>query len=108
METIPEGFVWWITAVEIPVISALFWLVWRGRRESDAAVDHLHTLLDQRCSQLRDALSAFKLEVAKTYASRTDMRALESRLVEHLLRIESKLDKTALQAAEMSGYKNKS
>lgn len=55
-------------------------------------------MLEHRSDQLRDALSGFKLEVAKTYASQTDLRALESRLVEHLLRIESKLDATALKA----------
>jgi hypothetical protein len=47
---------------------------------------------------MREGLSAFKLEVAKSYASIADMKELEARLVGHLLRIEEKLDKTALKA----------
>ncbi len=105
MESIFQGLGWWITAVEIPVISCLFWLIWRTREQSENAVERLQSLLNQRCSQLREALGAFKLEVAKTYASHTDLRELETRLVEHLLRIEMKLDKTALKAAETAARK---
>ena len=54
-------------------------------------------MVDARHAQLREALSAFKLEAAKTYASTGELRELESRLVSHLLRIESKLDTTAMK-----------
>lgn len=87
----------WITAVELPLLSGLFWLIWRTRKEAEDAVDHLHERLDVRTSQLREALSSFKLEVAKSYASVTDMKDLETRIVAHLLRIEAKLDHTALK-----------
>jgi hypothetical protein len=87
----------WITAVDLPVFSGLFWLIWRTRREAEEAIDHLHERLDVRTSQLREALSSFKLEVAKNYASVGDMKDLETRIVSHLLRIESKLDHTALK-----------
>ena len=105
MENVFEGFAWWVTAVEIPIITGLFWLIWRTREESESAVERLQSQLNQRCSQLREALGAFKLEVAKTYACHTDLRELETRLVEHLLRIEMKLDKTALKAAETAAFK---
>ncbi|MCD8494062.1 MAG: hypothetical protein LRY39_01340 [Alphaproteobacteria bacterium] len=58
----------------------------------------MQTLLERRTEQLRDALNAFKLEVAKTYASQNDLRQVELRIVDHLLRIEAKLDTTALKA----------
>ena len=95
---ISEELVWWITAVDLPAMAGLFWLIWRTRQEAERNCAHVRTMLDCRSDQLRDALNAFKLEVAKTYASQHDLRDLETRLVEHLLRIESKLDVTALKA----------
>ncbi len=96
------NFTWWITAFELPAMAGLFWMIWRNRMDSDSAVDELSDALDRRSDQLRDALHAFKLEVAKTYASHTDLRDLEARLVGHLLRIEAKLDSTALKAEAAS------
>lgn len=61
--------------------------------------------LDVRCDQLREGLHAFKLEVAKTYASQQDLRVIEDRLVEHLLRMEAKLDATALKTESLSGQR---
>lgn len=90
--------IWWITAVDLPALGGLLWMIWRVRGETNQAIDDLQLTLDRRCGQLREALHGFKLEVAKTYASQRDLRALEHRLVEHLLRIESKLDATALKA----------
>ena len=98
MSTLSQDLVWWITVVDLPAMAGLFWLIWRTRQDGDRAVDHLHQVLDRRSDQLRDALNGFKLEVAKTYASQNDLRNLENRLVEHLLRIETKLDHTALKA----------
>ncbi len=98
MNEIPKELVWWITVIDLPAMAGLFWLIWRTRQDNDCAVTALQVLLDRRSDQLREALNAFKLEVAKTYASHTDLGNLENRLVEHLLRIESKLDRTALKA----------
>lgn len=93
-----HDLVWWITVFDLPAMAGLFLLIWRTRHESDEATSHLQTLLDRRTEQLREALSAFKLEVAKTYASQNDLRQVEMRIVDHLLRIEAKLDATALKA----------
>ena len=105
MTDISKELIWWISVVDLPAMAGLLALIWRTRQENGRDIDTLQTLLDRRCEQLRDALGAFKLEVAKNYASQSDMRALESRLVQHLLRIEAKLDKTALKA-EALGAKN--
>ena len=91
--TFPSHLIWWVTVIDIPVASTLFWMIWRGRKETETRLDHLHQLLETRHSQMRELLSAYKLEVAKTYSTQRDMRAVEGRLVSHLLRIESKLDK---------------
>jgi len=79
--------IWWITVVDLPALAGLLWMIWRVRGDTESSVD-----------ELRDDFHEFKLEVAKTYASQKDMRSIEKRLVEHLLRIESKLDATALKA----------
>lgn len=79
MTEISQDLVWWITIVDLPAMGGLFWMIWR----------------------LREALHAFKLEVAKSYASQNDVRAIEKRLIEHLLRIESKLDATALKTESL-------
>lgn len=102
MNPIPESLIWWITVFDLPAMAGLFWLIWRTRQDGQHAVDHLQELLETRSNQLREGLSAFKLEVAKNYASQNDMRALEARLTSHLLRIESKLDATALKAEAAS------
>ncbi len=98
MNLLSQDLVWWITVFDLPAMAGLFALIWRTRREAEDAISDLQHALDHRSDQLRDALGAFKLEVAKNYASQKDLHALESRLVEHLLRIESKLDATALKA----------
>lgn len=93
-----QDLVWWVTVIDLPALAGLFWMIWRTRQDAEEATDHLQNLLDRRTEQLREALSAFKLEVAKTYASQNDLRQVEERIVDHLLRIEAKLDSTALKA----------
>ncbi|MAI62559.1 MAG: hypothetical protein CBB87_08800 [Micavibrio sp. TMED27] len=102
MEEISKGLIWWITVVDLPAMTALLGLIWRTRQEAIKARDHLQSQLDHRSEQFKEALHSFKLEVAKSYASHSDLRELETRLVQHLLRIEAKLDKTALKAEAIS------
>lgn len=97
-----SGLIWWITVVDIPVMSALFALIWKTRKECLDQTGRLTQLLDTRHSQMREALSAYKLEVAKSYVSGMEARELEDRVVKHLLRIEAKLDATALKTAALT------
>lgn len=106
MNLISQDLAWWITVFDLPAMAGLFWLIWRTRRDSETAIDELQAVLDRRSDQLRDGLGAFKLEVAKTYASQHDLRDLEARLVAHLLRIEAKLDTTALKAEALGARKD--
>ena len=102
MTEISQDLLWWVSVVDLPALSGLLWLIWRTKAETQEEMKGLHYTLDLRCDQLREALHAFKLEVAKTYASQQDLRVIEGRLVEHLLRIEAKLDATALKAENLS------
>ncbi len=97
-----DDLMWWITVVDVPALAGLLILIWRTREDTQDAVDEMQLVLDRRCEQLRDALAGFKLEVAKNYASRKDLRDVESRIVEHLLRIEAKLDETAMRTATLT------
>lgn len=94
-EPAPLDAVWWITAIEIPAMSALFWMVWRIKRDAETATEALRRAVDLTHLQLREALSAYKLEVAKSYASIAYLKDVERRLTDHLLRIEGKLDRRA-------------
>ena len=98
MTPLSQDLTWWITIFDLPAMAGLLGLIWRTRRDYENMLDDMKFTLDHRSGQLRDALHAFKLEVAKNYASHSDLRLLETGIVEHLLRIESKLDKTALKA----------
>ena len=84
--------IWWITAVELPVLAGLFWLSWRTRRDCEIAVDDARHETETGMAFIRERLSAFKLEVAKSYASISYLKEVERRLTNHLIRIEDKLD----------------
>lgn len=88
----------WITAVEIPALAGLFGLIWRIQKDLDDTAQRLRALIEARSAQLHESLSAFRLDVARTYTPAVQVRELEGRLTSHLLRIEAKLDSTALKA----------
>jgi hypothetical protein len=96
---------WWITVIDLPAMTGLFWMIWKTRKESQESGQQLRNVIESRNAQMREALSAFKLEVAKNYAAVSDLKDLESRLVGHLLRIESKLDVTALKTEALNAKK---
>jgi len=87
--------IWWITAVELPVLATLFWLNWRTRRDCEISVDDARHETETGMAFIRERLSAFKLEVAKSYASISYLKEVERRLTNHLIRIEDKLDAPA-------------
>ncbi len=74
-----ENLFWWLSAIEIPVLSGLFWMIWKVKSE----------------------LSDYKIEVANNYARSSDVMQVETRLTSHLLRIEAKLDVTALKTESL-------
>jgi len=75
---------WWIAVIELPILSALFWLIWNSRREFESGL-----------MKVNQTLADHRIEVARTYAETRDLRIIENRLTAHLLRIEAKLDVTA-------------
>ena len=80
-KNIMELFGWWIAVIELPILSALFWLIWNSRREFENGL-----------LKINSALAEHRIDVARTYAETRDLRIIENRLTAHLLRIEAKLD----------------
>jgi hypothetical protein len=81
-----ESLVTWIVAVDIPLATTFFVIFSRFKRDVDILTD-----------SLRERLNAYKLDVAQNYASINHVKDLESRLIAHLLRIETKLDNTTFK-----------
>jgi len=63
-----------------------------GRRQLSSRIEEMEHRLDMGAAQAREALAAYKLEVAKSYATVGLVKDSERRLTEHLVRIEVKLD----------------
>lgn len=88
----PVDVIWWITAVEIPVVASLYWLHWRMRSELLTRLEDQRTRHDDDAGMLKSDLADFKLDVARNYVSIPYLKDIEKRLTGHLLRIEAKLD----------------
>lgn len=86
------NIIWWITVVELPVLAGLFWLNWRTRIDAFNTIEDTRLESEKGLASLRENLSAYKLEVAKSYASIAYLKEVERRLTGHLIRIENKLD----------------
>jgi hypothetical protein len=83
---------WWITAVEAPIVAALFWMIHGLRRDLQERIDRSDVRESEALGRARDELSEFKLEVARTYVPLSLIRDLDRRFSSHLMRIEAKLD----------------
>lgn len=87
-----EEFVWWITIIELPVLTALMALIWRGRIDALNSEADATRRFKAELDDIYHDLVAFKLEIARSYASVALLKDTERRLSAHLLRIEAKLD----------------
>ena len=85
-DLIPAQLSWWIAAVDVPLAAAFL-----------AAFAQFRSTVTRQIDEIRERFNAYKLEVAQNYASINHVKDLEARVVAHLLRIETKLDNTALK-----------
>ena len=86
---------WLFTAVEAPVVGALFWMIHGLRRELHARIERGDARDSDALIRTREDLAQFKLEVARTYVPLSLIRDLDRRLSDHLLRIEEKLEEVS-------------
>lgn len=89
-------------ATDVSALGAMAWLVWRHRRDAEIAIERARQAASAEARDLREGLAAFKLDVARGYASIGYLKDVESRLTAHLLRIEAKLD----QSGEAGGARS--
>jgi len=94
--TVSIDLMWWLSAVELPVLGGLFWLQHSQRERMAQALAKLQAEQRTAIAATRAALADYKLEVAQSYASLSHLKDVETRLTEHLLRIEAKLDQSQL------------
>ncbi|WP_300300951.1 hypothetical protein [Ferrovibrio sp.] len=92
MANLAFDWTWWLSAVELPVLAGLFWLIQRQRDRTEQQIAQMQAEQRAAITATRAALSDYKLEVAQRYASIGYLKDVETRLTEHLLRIEAKLD----------------
>lgn len=85
------SWVWWITAVEVPALGCLFWMAHYGRRESEQALLKVYREIQANLGIVLENLAQSKLEVARLYATVADLKDVEKRLTDHLLRLETRL-----------------
>ncbi len=97
------SWAWWITAVEVPVLGCLFWLIHHGRRETEHTLLKIYREIQANLNLVLDRLAQSELEVAKQYATLGDLQAVERRLTDHLLRLENRLT-FMLEAGQRTGF----
>lgn len=92
MESYTNDILAWITAIIAPVLTALCAFVYRAKNTLENRINALCDMHHTETESLHTALMNYKLEVAQKYVSVATLRDLESRLTNHLIRIEKKLD----------------
>jgi hypothetical protein len=83
---------WWISVIEVPVVAALFRMIYMLKQDIQNRIDRGDTRDSEAMSRTREDLAEFKLEVARTYVPLSLIRDVDQRLSSHLLRIEGKLE----------------
>ena len=83
---------WWISAVEAPIVAALFWMLHGLRKDLHERIDRTVERESEVVTRTREDLAEFKLEVARSYVPLSLIRDVDRRLSQHLLRIEHKLE----------------
>jgi hypothetical protein len=85
------SWVWWITVIEIPAFGCLFWIMRQNRLEAEAALLKVYREIQANLNVVLENLAQAKLEVARLYATVADLKDVEKRLTDHLLRLEARL-----------------
>ncbi len=83
---------WWISVIEVPVVAALFRMIYMLKQDIQNRIDRGDTRDSEAVARACDELAEFKLEVARTYVPLSLIRDMDQRVSSHLLRIEGKLE----------------
>lgn len=89
----------WLTAIMLPVLGALFWMIQGVKRDLQQRLDELATNRLESLLSVRDDLTTHKLDVARGYAPLHAIRDIDRRLSMQLVRIEEKLERLGARPA---------
>lgn len=89
---------WLLAGVDIPVILSLLVAIIRHYKETEKRFNDHEKMCDLLRLELENKLIDQTVKMSNEYARISVVREVERRVVSHLLRIESKLDVTALKA----------
>ncbi|MCO6419100.1 hypothetical protein JYK14_23490 [Siccirubricoccus sp. KC 17139] len=104
----PFETTWWITAVEAPIVAALFYMILGLRRDMHERIDRSDQRETEAVTRTRDDLAEFKLEVARNYVPLSLIRDVDRRLSQHLLRIEEKIEEVKRLGQPMPRLRDRS
>lgn len=93
---------WWFTAVEAPIVAALFWMIHGLRRDLHARIERGDQRDSDALARTREELAQFKVEVARTYVPLSLIRDLDRRISDHLIRIEEKIEEVSRAGIAMA------
>lgn len=99
---------WWITAIELPVMAALFWMIHGLRSDVQERIERGDARDTDALIRTREDLSEFRIEVARTYVPLSLIREVDQRLSGHLLRIEQKLEQVQRTALSLRAAEDRS
>lgn len=97
MEEVRQEYLWLISGIDIPMLMTMLWLAVKYYKETEQRLNELEKIYETLKGQFEQKLLDYKLHVANEYARITTLKEMERRVVSHLLRIENKLDVTALK-----------
>ncbi len=89
----------WLTAIILPVLGGLFWMIQGVKKELQTRLEELAQNKMDKLGLLREDLADHKLDVARGYAPLHAIRDLDRRLSLHLVRIENKLERLSVRPA---------
>jgi hypothetical protein len=92
----------WLTAIMLPVLGALFWMIQGVKRDLQARLDVIAQRKLDALLELRDDLASHKLDVARGYAPMHAIRDIDRRISLQLMRIEDRLDRLGARPARLS------
>lgn len=91
----------WLTAIMLPVLGALFWMIQGTKKDLQQRLEELTRRKIDSLIALRDDLAGHKLEVARSYAPLHAIRDIDRRLSMQLVRIEEKLERLGVRQAAL-------
>lgn len=106
-EMFDQSYLLLLSGIDIPMIATGIWMLVKYYKEHEAKLSELDQTIRALKSEYDRDLMDYKLEVADTYARFAVVREIEKRVVSHLLRIESKLDMTALKTEALHSRQSK-